>query len=142
MNNLAFLLVAIGVSIIGSVYLWLRNRKPQAFMSSIDTFQREMGALARDPHAAPRRRGKPTKLRPIVPSKGGPAGLADKLRSVQAGGEPRTKDELRPIVPAAGQQGLADKLRAAQRQREWTGDEGDDDGVGMGDAHGTDLKEH
>ena len=110
MNNLAFLLVAIGVSIIGSVYLWLRNRKPQAFMSSIDTFQREMGALARDPHAAPRRRGKPTKLR--------------------------------PIVPAAGQQGLADKLRAAQRQREWTGDDGDDDGVGMGDAHGTDLKEH
>jgi len=138
-NNLAFLLVAIAVSIVGSLFLWLRNRKPQAFMSSIDTFQREMGALARDPDAAPRRRGKPTKLRPIVPSKGGPVGLADKLRSAQTGSEPRADDDLKPIVPAAEQQGLADKLRAAQRQREWSGDPDDgDDGA----VPGADLKEH
>ncbi len=138
MNNLAFLLVAIAVSIVGSLFLWLRNRKPQAFMSSIDTFQREMGALARDPGSTPRRRGKPTKLRPIVPSKGGPAGLADKLRSAQTGVEPRPDDDLRPIVPAAGQQGLADKLRAAQAQREWGDPDDGDDGAGRGADH----KEH
>lgn len=140
--NLAFLLVAIGASILGSLYLWLRTRKPQTFMSSIETFQREMGALARDPDEEPRRRrGKPTRLRPIVPPKGAPVGLADKLRAARLGPlavpDDTEPDELRPIVPAAGQQGLADKLRTAQRLRQGGGSfEGDEY------AAGGDLKEH
>jgi hypothetical protein len=48
MANAAFLLVAIGVSIVGSLLLWLRHRKPKTFMSSIDDFQREMTALGRE----------------------------------------------------------------------------------------------
>lgn len=142
MNNLAFLLVAVLASIIGSLYLWLRTRKPQTFMSSIETFQREMGALARDPHEAPQRRGKPTKLRPIVPTRGGPSDLADKLRAARIGREAVTDEpeELRPIVPSAGRQGLADKLRAAHRLRHGGGSLDAEGWSGGGDTGG-DLKE-
>jgi hypothetical protein len=47
-GNAAFLLVAVVGSLIGSVLLWLRHRRPKTFMSSIDDFQREMKALARE----------------------------------------------------------------------------------------------
>jgi hypothetical protein len=143
--NLAFVLVAVGASIVGSLYLWLRTRKPQTFMSSIETFQREMGALARDPDEEPkRRRGKPTRLRPIVPPKGGPVGLADKIRAARLGPLAVADDDvpegLRPIVPATGQQGLADKLRTAQRMRQSDGSrDHHDDGRY---ATGGNLKEH
>jgi hypothetical protein len=62
MSNAAFLLIAIGLSIVGSVLIWLFNRKPRTFMSSIDDFSREMKALGRDPDAEPagRRRRRPT----------------------------------------------------------------------------------
>ncbi|MEZ5145239.1 MAG: hypothetical protein R2726_22415 [Acidimicrobiales bacterium] len=151
MNNLAFLLVAVLASIIGSLYLWLRTRKPQTFMSSIETFQREMGALGRDPDEVPRRRrSKGTKLRPIVPTRGAPSDLAAKLRAAQVGRQPVPEEpsELRPIVPSTGQQGLADKLRAAHRLRHGDGSLGSLDAEagwsGGGDAGGDtggDLKE-
>jgi hypothetical protein len=48
MGNAAFLLVAVIGSVIGSVLLWFRHRRPKTFMSSIDDFQREMKALARE----------------------------------------------------------------------------------------------
>ena len=59
MNNAAFLLVAIGFSIVVSLAIWAFNRKPKTFMSSIDDFEREMRALGRDtdPPAAGRGRG-------------------------------------------------------------------------------------
>jgi hypothetical protein len=47
-GNAAFLLVAVIGSVIGSVLLWFRHRRPKTFMSSIDDFQREMKALARE----------------------------------------------------------------------------------------------
>jgi len=47
-SNLAFLLVAVGVSVVGSIVLWLRTRKPTTVGSSIDSFAREMRALAPD----------------------------------------------------------------------------------------------
>jgi hypothetical protein len=52
-NNAAFVLIAIGLSVVVSLVIWLASRKPQTFMSSIDDFEREMKALGRDP-ASPR----------------------------------------------------------------------------------------
>lgn len=49
MSNIAFLLFAVGVSVVGSVVLWLRTRKPTTVGSSIDSFHREMRALAPEP---------------------------------------------------------------------------------------------
>lgn len=45
MGNAAFLLIAVGLSLLGTLLLWLRNRKPKTFETSIDDFQREMKAL-------------------------------------------------------------------------------------------------
>ncbi len=58
MGNAAFLLIAVILSIIGSLLLWYQNRKPKKFESSIDDFQREMKALGarRDLPDNPRRR--------------------------------------------------------------------------------------
>jgi hypothetical protein len=46
MNALVFLLVALLLSLLGSIVLWLRNRKPTSLHSSIDSFRREMNALS------------------------------------------------------------------------------------------------
>lgn len=58
MGNLIFLVVAVGLSIVGSVWLWLRNRPPTSVTSSIEGFRQEMSALAgeRPPPRQPRRR--------------------------------------------------------------------------------------
>jgi hypothetical protein len=47
-SNAAFVLIAVAVIVVVSVLLWLVNRKPQTFMSSIDDFEREMKALGRE----------------------------------------------------------------------------------------------
>lgn len=60
MGNAAFLLVAVVLSIIGSLLVWLRNRKPKTFMSSIDDFQREMKALGGEPEDEPTVRRHPS----------------------------------------------------------------------------------
>ena len=46
MSGVAFLGLAVVVSVVGSVVLWLRTRKPTTLGSSIDSFEREMRALA------------------------------------------------------------------------------------------------
>jgi hypothetical protein len=46
MSALVFLLVAVVFSIVGSLALMLRHRKPHTSKSSIDAFRREMQALA------------------------------------------------------------------------------------------------
>jgi hypothetical protein len=48
-SGVGFLLIAVGVSLIGSLIVWLRHRKPTHFMSSVDEFQREMEALSTPP---------------------------------------------------------------------------------------------
>ena len=48
MSNVAFLLIVVVVAVVGSVAVWLRNRKPTTFMSSVDDFQQEMRALGRE----------------------------------------------------------------------------------------------
>ncbi len=82
MSNAGFLLIVVVISVVGSLYLWLRTRKPTSFMSSIEEFQREMGALARDPNRETPRVRRPTKLKPIVPSRTN-GNLADKLRAAR-----------------------------------------------------------
>jgi hypothetical protein len=67
MSNLAYLLLAVIFSVVVSLIVWAsRYRKPKTFMSSIDDFQREMGALGGDLDGKPRR--KQTKPDPIVPA--------------------------------------------------------------------------
>jgi len=86
MQNLIYLLVALGLSIVLSVGVWLAQRKPKTFMSSIDDFRREMDALARDPaENEPRRAPRPSRSArpdPIVraPKQGD---LARKLRDAR-----------------------------------------------------------
>ncbi len=68
MNNLAYLVIALSFSVVVSAIVWAaRYRKPKTFMSSIDDFQREMGALGGDLEGRPRK--KPgQKPDPIVPA--------------------------------------------------------------------------
>jgi hypothetical protein len=46
MSSLIYLLVALLLSIAGSLILWLRHRKPHSLESGIDAFTRELKALA------------------------------------------------------------------------------------------------
>ena len=49
MTPLLFLLIAVGISVVGSFVLWLRYRqRPPSFESAVDAFSREMQALAPD----------------------------------------------------------------------------------------------
>ena len=59
MSALVFLLIALAISIVGSVVLWLRHRKPSSLEHTIDAFSREMQALS--PEARSRAQ------RPVVP---------------------------------------------------------------------------
>lgn len=50
-SNLIYLMLALGGSIVGSVVIWLRNRKPTSVESGIDAFNRGLRAL--DPDGTP-----------------------------------------------------------------------------------------
>lgn len=52
MSGLMFLLVALLLSVVGSVALWLRHREPTSVERSVEDFSREMHALA--PPRSPR----------------------------------------------------------------------------------------
>jgi hypothetical protein len=45
-TGLLFLAVAVALSVVGSVALWLRTRPPTSFESGIDEFARRRAALA------------------------------------------------------------------------------------------------
>jgi hypothetical protein len=45
-NPIAFLMIAVVISVVGSLVLYLRSRTPSSLESGIDTFRREMQALA------------------------------------------------------------------------------------------------
>ena len=49
MSGLIFLVVALALSVVGSVALWLRHREPTSVERSVEDFTREMHALA-PPH--------------------------------------------------------------------------------------------
>jgi hypothetical protein len=51
----AFLMIAVVISVVGSLVLYLRNRTPSSLESGIDNFRREMQALAPRDEQAPAR---------------------------------------------------------------------------------------
>ena len=56
MGAVAFLMIAVVISVVGSTVLYLRSRSPSSLESGIDNFRREMQALApRDKRVPPRR---------------------------------------------------------------------------------------
>lgn len=57
MSAVVFLLIAVVISLIGTIVLYVRNRPPSSLEAGIDSFRREMRALApRDDTPPPRRR--------------------------------------------------------------------------------------
>jgi hypothetical protein len=48
-NGFAFLLIAIAISVVGSIALYLRHRSPTSMEHGVTEFQREMRALAPRP---------------------------------------------------------------------------------------------
>lgn len=70
-GNVAFLLIAVGIAVVGSGIVWFRYRKPKTFMSSINDFAREMDALGREPGTEPKRSSRSSgraKATPIMPA--------------------------------------------------------------------------
>jgi hypothetical protein len=55
-NAVAFLMIAVVISIVGSGVLYLRSRTPSSLEAGIDNFRREMEALAPRDDEAPARR--------------------------------------------------------------------------------------
>jgi hypothetical protein len=47
-TNLLYLLVAVALSGVGSAILWYRHRRPTSLEHSVDSFTRELRALAPD----------------------------------------------------------------------------------------------
>ncbi len=64
MKNLLYLGIALGISLIGCLVLWMRTRRPRSMEHSMKEFSKELGALApTDPDAPPqsfRSRGRNT----------------------------------------------------------------------------------
>jgi membrane protein YqaA with SNARE-associated domain len=58
MSNLLYVLAAVAGSVLGSLVLWYRNRKPKSVRAGIDEFHRGLQALAPDGGAAPPRSGR------------------------------------------------------------------------------------
>jgi hypothetical protein len=55
-DPIVFLMIAVVISVVGSLVLYLRSRTPTSLDSGIDNFRREMQALApRDEEPTPRR---------------------------------------------------------------------------------------
>jgi hypothetical protein len=108
-GNLIFLVGAVVLSVVGSVWLWLRNRPPTSVMSSIDGFREEMSALAgerppasSDP-APPRRSPRPHRGRPAAERPG--AGRPPARPSTQ---QPPAQQPLAQQPPAQQPRARAD----------------------------------
>jgi hypothetical protein len=57
-SNIAFLLIAVALSVIGTIALWFYHRTPSSWDSGIDEFSRNMKALTPAERKAARRRSK------------------------------------------------------------------------------------
>ena len=96
MSNLAYLGIAVTFSVVVSVIVWAaRYRKPKTFMSSIDDFQREMGALGGE--AELKRTRRPLRPDPIVPApeQGDLARKLNEARRYQSGDDESYLEEER-----------------------------------------------
>jgi hypothetical protein len=45
-SGVAFLLIAVGLSLVGTIIVWLRTRKPTSWDSGISEFSKNMDALS------------------------------------------------------------------------------------------------
>jgi hypothetical protein len=74
MSAIVFLLIVVVVCAIGGIVLWLQHREPNTLESGLDSFRREMAALAPpvdDPEPKLRRAKRPTRPgRPAVDDEG------------------------------------------------------------------------
>jgi len=59
MNNLLYLGIALGLSLIGCLLLWMRHRRPRSMEHSMKEFSKELGALAPTDPPAPRQSLRP-----------------------------------------------------------------------------------
>ncbi len=72
LSNLAYLIGAILLAIIGGLVVWLRHRQPKSVDANVESFQRGLRALAPDApspkHAQPRHQSHPPTVhsRPAV----------------------------------------------------------------------------
>jgi len=55
-SNLLYLVVAVGLSVVGSLILWFRHRKPTSMEHGIQAFNNELRALAPEQRARRDRR--------------------------------------------------------------------------------------
>ena len=86
-------MIAVIISLVGSVIVWLRHRQPNDPLGSVDDFQREMQALGSTPPSVadgpfevrPRGRMNTVSLRPNDP-------LSDGAVGAVADGDPRSPD--------------------------------------------------
>lgn len=53
MSNLVYLLLAVTISLVGSLVVWFRHRPPRSFEFGIDEFQKELEALAPEQNSPP-----------------------------------------------------------------------------------------
>jgi hypothetical protein len=63
MNAILFLLIAVVISAVGMLIVWLRNRKPSGWDTGITDFAREMDALAPEEQVEPNRTVRPPRRR-------------------------------------------------------------------------------
>ena len=74
MSAIVFLLIVVIVCAVGGIVLWLQHREPNTLESGLDSFRREMEALAPpadDPVPKVRRAKRPTRPpRPTVDDEG------------------------------------------------------------------------
>ena len=69
MSPLVFLGIALGLSLVGVLVLWMRNRPPKSVDAHIRAFSKELEALAPDQEAfPPENRSEATGARPDGPS--------------------------------------------------------------------------
>ena len=70
MSALGFLLIVVVVSALGGLVLWIQHREPNTLESGLDSFRREMEALAPprdDPEPKLRRAKRPSRPGPPTP---------------------------------------------------------------------------
>lgn len=53
MSNLVYLLLAVTISLVGSLVVWFRHRPPRSLEFGIDEFQKELEALAPEQNSPP-----------------------------------------------------------------------------------------
>ncbi|MGI8776597.1 MAG: hypothetical protein ACR2LJ_04245 [Acidimicrobiales bacterium] len=64
MKNLLYLGIALAISLIGCLVLWVRARRPRSMEHSMKEFSRELGALAPDAPPSPPQSTRPRGRRP------------------------------------------------------------------------------